>query len=131
MEMCVSNYSAWSFILTSRFIIQIAGQKAALSGGLAAAAVCSLLQLVYNEIGVAKLKYISRARSDLPESTAEPSPSNSVQPMLRSLLELLGVRKVSEKDYLAKMKKSRQVYLDRIEVLERELEEANQTKGKP
>lgn len=115
------------------------GRPGILPGASTAAIVCTVLQLVYNELGVARVKYVSRMMQN-----ASPQPSKQVgtdstpalaalvpavvssdsetpkRPMSERILTALGFHKISDDDYIAMMKRKRDGYLRRIAELEKE-----------
>lgn len=108
-----------------------AGPRAILPGALTAGALCTILQMAYNELGVARLRYISRLNeeSSLP-LPATGSPSHVSPPITQKaaksfsdkILTTLGLQPVSDEEYLTKMKKTREMYIKRIVELEAQLE---------
>lgn len=105
------------------------------------ALLCTLLQLAYNELGVMRLNYISKklqspmkteARSNLsisqpvPAATSETSlssPSVERVPWTDRVFSLFGLQKVSDEEYLARLKRDRDAHLRRIAELEKETEQ--------
>lgn len=87
-----------------------------------AAAICVLLQYAVNEADIARLRYISRQRGTLtgqpPDTLAPERPPSLTQRIIRAV----GIRKMTEDEYLEKMKKTRDHHLQRIAELERQLE---------
>ncbi len=103
--------------------------------------VCVLLQFAYNEIGVARVKYVSQTFGDptkpssllqtkpvVPqESTSLGSVSSTVpqtpaKAFSDRVFDLFGFRKVTDDEYLEKLKQQRDGHLRRIAELEKELE---------
>lgn len=115
----------------------IAGPKAVLPGAITVGVIATLLQLGYNEIGVQRLKYISRQHTAEPEprsvvvastpATYQEAPETTLIEDPRSwkarILSLMGVRKMSEEEYLKRLKLQREHHLVRIKELEQKLEE--------
>lgn len=95
--------------------------------------VCTLLQYGFNELTIMRLRYISKLKEENRTAVAMPDSrprgaSNQVStesstPMLKALLTFIGVRPMSEEEYLAKMKRTRDAYLKRIAELELQAEE--------
>ncbi|KAF9447262.1 hypothetical protein P691DRAFT_654045, partial [Macrolepiota fuliginosa MF-IS2] len=92
------------------------GPRAVLPGAITVGTVCTLLQLGYNEFGIQRLKYVSR------QHTSETDPQTTPIPQT-IILSLMGVRKVSEDEYLARLRLQREHYLLKIKELERKVEE--------
>jgi hypothetical protein len=53
------------------------------------------------------------------------------KPAFQSLMNLFGFVPMSDEEYLAKLRKSREIYLQRIEELEKQVEEEGLTKNPP
>ncbi|KAJ3567719.1 hypothetical protein NP233_g6179 [Leucocoprinus birnbaumii] len=118
------------------------GPKAAVSGAITVGVAATLLQLGYNEVQVQRLKMISRRRSMTPSPvSAEPQPvftpaaSEPVAPLEQEstswkakALSILGVKRLSEDEYLERLKLQREHHLLRIAELERKLEEEEREK---
>jgi hypothetical protein len=128
VEMCV-NIPPTKSIQLILFLFP-AGPKAILPGALTASALCTLLQLAYNELGVSRLRYISRLKeeSSMPKT---PASSTTHSPIISSeasksfsarILTTLGLQPLSDQEYLDKMKMTRETYLKRIAILEEQLE---------
>jgi len=110
------------------------------SGFTTGAIVCTLLQWASNEVRIARLQYISRASTgsvpvnsevtglipsnlSLNQTPSEPPPSDP-----KSLIERVAARfgkKISDEDYLRRMKAERDSYILRIEELEKEIQKDN------
>ncbi|KAF8809024.1 hypothetical protein BYT27DRAFT_7254907 [Phlegmacium glaucopus] len=113
-----------------------AGRHAIVSGAITASAVCTLLQYACNELGIARLRYISTLQE---ENKLQPSPkahngrhgkqvyepSGSV---FQQLLKAVGLIPVSDEEYLVKLKRTREVYLKRMVELEQQVEEEKTSK---
>jgi hypothetical protein len=94
-----------------------------LSSSVYVGAVCMLLQLGYNELGVQRLKYLSRSNS-MPTSTLPTSvSSNNSSSWKVKALGLIGVRHLSDEEYLERLKLQREQYIKRIKELEKKREE--------
>ncbi|KAF9789915.1 hypothetical protein BJ322DRAFT_1044848 [Thelephora terrestris] len=97
------------------------GYRRALPGAVTSALFCATLQLIGNELGVQRVKYISRRQT--PNQTtpaAEGSPSESwTQLLFRSI----GFQRVAQDEYLSRLKRERDAYLVRIAELEKRAEE--------
>ncbi|RDB22273.1 hypothetical protein Hypma_010602 [Hypsizygus marmoreus] len=96
------------------------GPRAIVPGALTIGAVCTLLQLAYNEIGITRLRYVSGLNGTLsvPKSSSPPSKSLS-----QRFLGLLGLQAVTDEEYLAKMKTTRDSHVKRIAELERQIQQ--------
>ena len=116
------------------------GRQGTVPGLCTGAFVCMLLQWTYNELGILRVKFVSRSRhiqvapsyeAQL-RSTSPPAsdlPGHS-KPWSHNIFDSLGFRRISDDEYLAKMKATRDVYLRQIEVLEREPEEKRRMDSK-
>ncbi|KAH9857143.1 hypothetical protein C2E23DRAFT_720985 [Lenzites betulinus] len=98
-----------------------------LAGARTAGLLCALLQLGHNEIGVARIKYVTRKIQEPPAPKPLPAPLERPDEVRLSvfdrLLSIVGFRKLSEEEYLKTLKKQRDEALARIAVLERERQE--------
>jgi hypothetical protein len=87
--------------------------------------------MAYNEVGVTRLQYLSdKKTSPLPSSSNSSSPSitaaasaSGSRSMGDRLLSLLGVQQVTDEQYLAKLKATRDSHLKRIAELEKQIAE--------
>jgi len=116
------------------------GPRAAVPGAITVGTICTLLQLGYNEVGIQRLKFISRGQNSeavsrstvMPQAKidAEASEDTAEQPSpwKEKVLSIMGVRKVSEEEYLERLKVQRKHHLIRIQQLEQKLEEERKTK---
>lgn len=85
-------------------------------GGAACGAAALLVQLAYNELGIARVKYVSRStRPARPIMAAAEPQSLSLG---RRFLTFLGLKPLSDEEYLETLKEKRELYLRRIKVLE-------------
>lgn len=108
-------------------------------GVVTAGLVCTMLQFAYNELGIARIKYVSRKLQPPPQPPASststsavpqpapPAPSQADDEPKPSLSErvftALGWHKVSDEQYLEKLRLKREMYLHRIAELEKEVAE--------
>jgi hypothetical protein len=117
-----------------------AGARAILPGASTAAVACVLLQLAFNELAVARVKYVSRSLHPSSQHTIQTSlnprpqlntgpPLEPAIPFLKRVLTGLGLREVSDEEYLATMKKRRDVYVKQIRKLERQIDEERKMGG--
>ncbi|KAL1944693.1 hypothetical protein VTO73DRAFT_3123 [Trametes versicolor] len=95
-----------------------------LAGARTAGLVCALVQLGYNELGVTRIKFVTRKIEEatmpapapaIPEATDTPKMT-----FFDHALSLIGFRKLSEEEYVKVLKKQRDEALERIAILERE-----------
>lgn len=93
------------------------GTRAFLPGALTIGALCTLLQLAYNEVGITRLRYISGLKDS---ASARPSAPPS-KPLTERFLSLLGVKQVTDEQHIAKLKATRDGHLKRIAELEQQL----------
>ena len=115
-----------------------AGLRAVIPGAITVGVVATLLQLGCNEFAVQRLKLIARQRLSGDGSIpADPQPgptsryselSEHKSTSLKTrVLSLLGIRKLSEDEYLQRLKIQRDHYLLQIAKLEQQLEEEKKT----
>jgi len=112
------------------------GRPGLVPGLCTGAFVCTLLQWTYNELSIARVKYVSRNRHSqvvpavhgsshpppLP-ATSDHIPSEPTTPWTHKIYDLMGFRHISDDEHLVKLKALRAVYLQQMEVLEKEAEE--------
>ncbi|KAJ3531098.1 hypothetical protein NM688_g7621 [Phlebia brevispora] len=92
------------------------GRAGVVRGTIAATVVCSLLQLSYNELRIWRVRYVHQQSTlPLPVTPAEPP-----RPLWERTLGLFGMRKMSDEEYLAKMREKREQALQKIAELEAE-----------
>ncbi|KIM79741.1 hypothetical protein PILCRDRAFT_555089 [Piloderma croceum F 1598] len=129
--------TGFSGALTAGFLNTWKRGRPGLVPGLCTGAfICTLLQWTYNELGIARVKFVSRNRHaqvapasptlQLPSSpplTSDNRPTELPRPLSYKILGFLGFQRISDEEYLTKMKATRDHYLRQIEVLEREAEE--------
>jgi len=105
------------------------GPRSILPGALTVGAICTLLQLAYNEAGIVRLHYVSSLNAPASmDASTEPFSSNPISKPAawNRFLAILGIHQVTEEEYLEKLKASRASYLKHITELERKLPEENQ-----
>jgi len=141
-----SENISWSDLRTNRLLDSgVAGavtggmlrglksRRAIVPGAITASVACVLLQYACNEIGIARLRYIVKFQE---ENKIQPSfktqngkqlyePSGSV---FQQLLQAVGLIPLSDEEYLAKLKRTREVYMKRVVELEQKVEEEKNTK---
>ena len=97
------------------------GYRRALPGAITSALLCSTVQLIGNEIGVQRVKYVSRRRAPNQKTSAvETPPSES---WMQLLFRSIGFQRVAQDEYLSRLKRERDAYLARIAELEKRIEE--------
>lgn len=92
--------------------------------------VAAILQYSYNEINLSRLRYISKLKQENRTAVPKPviKPRNSppslepTETWMEVFLKTIGMTPVTDEEYIAKMKKTRNVYLKRIHELEVQLE---------
>lgn len=117
------------------------GIRGALPGFLMGALGCTIAQLAVNELEVTRLKFVSQKLKASPQPTpvqTKPTEPQNVPPFLDKVASLFGLQRMSNEEYLTKLRKERDAALKRIAVLENEerertwasvVEEANQGSG--
>ncbi|KAF8643846.1 hypothetical protein AX16_008863 [Volvariella volvacea WC 439] len=107
------------------------GPKAVLPGAITAAAFCALLQVAYNELGIYRINYISKSseRQSRAQAPAKPASQEGL-PWTQRIWSWFGVRKMTDEEYLEKLKRTRDYHLKRIEELEQQVAEENSDKDK-
>jgi len=109
------------------------GRPGLVPGLCTGAFVCTLLQWTYNEFSIARVKYVSHSRHSqvVPavhgSSLTPPLPAASdpepTTPWTHKIYDFIGFRHIPDDEYLVKLKALRAIYLQQIEVLEKEGEE--------
>ena len=88
---------------------------------------CAGGQLLYNELGVQRVKFVSRTspaastRLPLPIDTGNHELSVPKKPLFDRMVRAIGLKKVSDEEYLAQIKGERATHLRRIAELEAKL----------
>ncbi|KAG6817794.1 hypothetical protein H0H87_003202 [Tephrocybe sp. NHM501043] len=95
------------------------GPRAILPGALTISAACTLLQILYNEASISRLRYISGLKNKSPAVEAPAAPP--IKPTLERFLSFIGVRQVTDQQYIDKMKATRDMHLKRIAELEQQI----------
>jgi hypothetical protein len=116
-------------------VFPLGGTRGTSTGMIFGSVFCTLGQVLYNEMGVQRLKFISR-RYPIRSQLATPStvsglaePSVPKKPLLDRMIHVIGVNKLSDEEYVAQMREKRAAYLQRIEKLEARLEEDKSSKN--
>lgn len=115
-----------------RLIFDSSGGRAGIVPGVTTGGfVCAVLQMLYNEAEVARVKYIIRNLPSAPVSGVSPpqSPAQPSKPLSERILNALGFEKISDEVYLERLKRTRDESLRRIAELEGELEEERRREG--
>lgn len=119
----------------------LGGVRGALSGAVMGAFGCTIAQLAVNELEVTRLKFVSRKLKASPRPApveSKPAEPQNVPPFLDKVARLFGLQRMSNEEYLTKLRKERDAALKRIAILENEdreqtwasvVEEANQGSG--
>lgn len=94
----------------------------------------TLGQVLYNEIGVQRIKFISRryiipSQPPTPTVSVPAEPPLPKQPLLDRVIHAIGINRLSDEEYLAQMREERAAYLRRIAKLEAQLEEEKNSKN--
>lgn len=110
------------------------GTRGTFTGMVFGSVFCTLGQVLYNEMGVQRLKFISR-RYPIPSQQPTPStvsglaePPVPKKPLLDRIIRGIGINRLSDEEYLAQMREKRAVCLRRIEELEAQSEEDKSSK---
>jgi hypothetical protein len=116
-------------------VFPLGGTRGTLTGMMFGSVLCTLGQVVYNEMGVQRLKFISRryyfpSQPPTPPTVFEPAEASvPKKPLLDRMIHAIGINRLSDEEYLAQIKENRAAYLRRIEKLEAQLEEDNSSKN--
>ncbi|KAI9509338.1 hypothetical protein F5148DRAFT_1188022 [Russula earlei] len=112
------------------------GTRGTFTGMVFGSVLCTLGQVFYNELGVQRIKYIYR-RYLVPSQPATPTASVltespvSKPSLLDRMTHGIGLKRLSDEEYLAQMKEERAAYLRRIAKLEAQLEEDKKRSERP
>lgn len=94
-------------------------------GAITATLLCSLLQLGYNELGVIRVKYVSRkldearhSRSSIPGHEVVILPPEPSKPLIQRMLDWMGMPQISDEEYLQRLRLKRANALQRIAEIE-------------
>lgn len=115
-------------------VLHLGGTRGTFTGMFFGSVVGTLGQVLYNEIGVQRIKFISR-RYSIPSQLPTPTvsglaePPMPKQPLFDRMIHAIGINKLSDEEYLAQMREERAAYLRRIAKLEEQLEEDKNSKN--
>ncbi|KAH9063480.1 hypothetical protein EDB87DRAFT_1603957 [Lactarius vividus] len=104
------------------------GTRGTLSGMMFGSVFCAVGQLIYNELGVQRVKFVSRTsfaashRPPLPSAPGITEPLAPKEPLFDRMIHAIGLKKVSDEEYLAQMRAERATYLQKIAELEAKLQ---------
>ncbi|KAI9446499.1 hypothetical protein H4582DRAFT_569999 [Lactarius indigo] len=104
------------------------GTRGALPGMIFGSVFCAVGQLLYNELGVQRVKFVSRTSPTASPRPPLPSPSSVTElpvlkePLFDRMIHAIGLKRVSDEEYLAQMRAERTAYLQRIAELETNLQ---------
>ena len=90
--------------------------------------VCIGLQYAFNELGIARVKYVSAWQAPSTPTSSHPQTSHSgdkepPKSFWDRISAFVGLSKVSDEEYLTTLKRTRDRHLKRIEQLEQQLDE--------
>lgn len=100
------------------------------------AVVATVVQYSYNEVNLARLRHISKLKQEnrqavkipvIKPQNSHPDPASTTT-WMDVFLKAIGLTPITDEEYIAKMKKTRGVYLNRIEELQAQLELEEQKK---
>ena len=89
---------------------------------------CAFGQLLYNELGVQRVKFVARTSLNtspqLPTPLAPGIPELPVpkEPLFDRMIQAIGLKRLSDEEYLAQMRGERATHLRRIAELEAKLQ---------
>lgn len=122
-----------SRIKSDSMVLPLGGTRGTFTGLMFGSVFCTLGQLLYNEFGVQRIKYISR-RHLIPSPSPTPIASEPSKlpapkrPLLDRMIHVIGFNRLSDEEYLAQLREKRAAYLRRIANLEAQLEEEKNPK---
>ncbi|KAI0691039.1 hypothetical protein BC835DRAFT_1279928, partial [Cytidiella melzeri] len=122
------------------------GSKGIIPGATTAGLVCTLLQLIYNESTVLRVKYVSQKLAETrPSPVYTPGPAHTSSPTAtvadvsnhreppkafsERFFDFLGMPKMSDEEFLEKLRVKRDSYMRRIVELEAEREKERPSKS--
>ena len=112
----------------SQTVFSSGGIRGTFTGMMFGTVFCTLGQMLFNELGVQRIKFISR-RYPIPSQPPTPTvPELAVspiikQPLLDRMIHAIGINRLSDEEYLTQMREERAAHLRRIAKLEAQLEE--------
>ncbi|OBZ69244.1 hypothetical protein A0H81_10779 [Grifola frondosa] len=109
------------------------GRAGIVPGATTAGLLCTILQLAYNELGIMRVKYVTKVMQKPEQSLDDFSPHSSVghpissstppkKPLGERILTSLGFKQISDEEYLQMIKRKRDGLLRKIAELETEVE---------
>ncbi|KAJ8079074.1 hypothetical protein PM082_013361 [Marasmius tenuissimus] len=118
-----------------------AGPRVALPAGVTVGTACTVLQLLFNQVKISRLQYLSgnvahtqggsstspsnpTTNSSNTNTTSTPSEAN----WTTSLLKFFGIRLLTDEEYLEKLRAQRNGYLERIAELESRIDSEKKEK---
>jgi spore coat protein CotH len=90
-----------------------------------------VLQYACNELGIARLRYISKLQEEYKPSFKLQNGKQVYEPSgsaFQQLLKAVGLVPISDEEYLARLKRTRDVHLKRMVQLEKQVEEEKNSK---
>ena len=120
-------------IESDSMVLPLGGTRGTFTGLMFGSVFCTLGQLLYNEFGVQRIKYISRRHiipspSPTPIASEPSKPPAPKQPLLDRMIHAIGLTRLSDEEYLSQLREKRAAYLRRIANLEAQLEEEKDSK---
>ncbi|ETW85974.1 hypothetical protein HETIRDRAFT_100471 [Heterobasidion irregulare TC 32-1] len=99
------------------------GSRGGLSGLAMGAVGCTLLQYSANELGIQRVKFVSRRLGIATPGQQPVGSSEPTRPLGQRIAGLLGFKSLSDEQFIAQMKQDRDTYMKRIAELEKLQEE--------
>lgn len=114
-------------------VLLLGGTRGTFTGLIFGSVFCTLGQLLYNEFGVQRIKYIARRQlipspSPIPIASEPSKPPALKRPLFDRMIHAIGFNRLSDEEYLAQLREKRAAYLQRIANLEAQLEEEKNAK---
>ncbi|KAJ6630597.1 hypothetical protein B0H10DRAFT_836527 [Mycena sp. CBHHK59/15] len=127
----------------------VSGRRMTAPAAVTTGVACVILQAVYNELGIQRIKYVGKTLSQNSPNTLLPSPQDTLSPDAQTawpapdvtlqeeanaepaakplvtarILGIFGVKMLSDDEILVKLKRQRDEHLVKIKELEKELED--------
>jgi hypothetical protein len=122
-----------SRIKSDSMVLSSGGTRGTFTGLMFGSVFCTLGQLLYNEFGVQRIKYISRRHlipspSSMPIASEPSNPPSPKRPLFDRMIHAIGFNRLSDEEYLAQLREKRAAILRRIANLEAQLEEEKDPK---